>query len=298
MAPRIPLRPLLAIYASLALHPSGAPLSWFCAHKLLVLLFLLVINPIACLLGAIYLVATNSPGSSSSSDGADSAGGGLSAVAKRYRELLLAPAHWFATWRLNCVLVAWHAHVSGNQREYALEDKADFLLEADRLGLPVAPFVKAPKVFVKHRSIEGGQVRLCLRVCMGVCVCVCVRMHTRARLRVRMCECVHACVRGGVVCVCVWHEFLDEATCNCVSVHACVSLIWTLSILIVCTCAWWIATMKMLAGTPCGAMLRASTSTRTSQLVATGSCRRLWRMHHAWHACCHEEHLYQPSGIQ
>ena len=37
-----------------------------------------------------------------------------------------------------------------------MEDKGTFLLEGERLGLPVSPFIKAPMVFVKHRSIEGG----------------------------------------------------------------------------------------------------------------------------------------------
>jgi hypothetical protein len=67
-------------------------------------------------------------------------------------------------------------------RDYALEDKAPFLLEADRLGLPVAPFVKAPRVFVKHRSIEGGQVGACALEVVGFCMLIVWRficMHAR-----------------------------------------------------------------------------------------------------------------------
>ncbi|KIZ05932.1 hypothetical protein MNEG_2024 [Monoraphidium neglectum] len=131
---------------NVAIPGTGVPLSWFCASWWLALLFMLVVNPIACLLGAVY-----------AAEGGSARGSWLGKVAGRYRGLLLAPSHWFATWRLNCVLVAWHAAVGGSARDYALEDKAPFLLEADRLGLPVAPFVKAPRVFVKHRSIEGGQ---------------------------------------------------------------------------------------------------------------------------------------------
>lgn len=41
------------------------------------------------------------------------------------REQLLSPTHWFALWRLNCALVAWHARVAGARArpQYALEDK-------------------------------------------------------------------------------------------------------------------------------------------------------------------------------
>ncbi len=163
--------------------PAGVPLSWFCTSRWLALLFLLLVNPVACLAGAAYLAAAGAPASSFPPDeddvtsaaalsatkrgaggqyaGGGSSGSGASGAARAaalYRELLLAPSHWLGTWRLNCVLVAWHAAAGGAPRDYALEDKALFLLEADRLGLPVAPFVKAPRVFVKHRSVEGGQV--------------------------------------------------------------------------------------------------------------------------------------------
>jgi len=178
-------------------HP-GIPLSWFCGSKSLALVFILVVNPIACLVGAICLAATGSSascfgdpqeagtsGSSSSTSikqpsgrksSGKGSGSGRPTTSALYRELLLSPSHWLATWRLNCVLVAWHAAVGGAPRDYALEDKAAFLLEADRLGLPVAPFVKAPRVFVKHRSVEGGQVgsgAACWVVGVVCCCCVC-----------------------------------------------------------------------------------------------------------------------------
>lgn len=127
-----------------------------------------MVNPLACAAGAAYLTATGQPAAAPAAAGgfssaaaatnSTSGGGGAAAFAGTFRELLLAPRHWLATWRLNCLLVAWHAAASGGAREYALEDKAPFLLEAERLGLPGAPFVKAARVFVKHRGVEGGQV--------------------------------------------------------------------------------------------------------------------------------------------
>ncbi len=49
----------------------------------------------------------------------------------------------------------YHELVTGSS-SYQLEDKGTFLLEGDRLGLPVSPFFRDAAVFVKHKSIEGG----------------------------------------------------------------------------------------------------------------------------------------------
>jgi hypothetical protein len=183
---------------NVAIPGTGVPLSAFCASRAAFLAFLLVVNPLASAAGALYLSAARARGIDASAgppdddadaDGADADGGnggnGRATAAAQaapspvttgslYRELLLAPRHWLASWRLNCLLVAWHHRVAasappsahsfggnGSGAEgYALEDKAAFLLEADRAGLPVAPFVRAPRVFVKHRAVEGGQVRV------------------------------------------------------------------------------------------------------------------------------------------
>jgi hypothetical protein len=40
--------------------------------------------------------------------------------------------------------------------QYRAEDKGTFLLEGERMGLPVSPFCKEPAFFIKHKSIEGG----------------------------------------------------------------------------------------------------------------------------------------------
>ncbi|KAI8468551.1 MAG: hypothetical protein J3K34DRAFT_477654 [Monoraphidium minutum] len=139
---------------NVAIPGTGArvPLSVFCTSRAAALLFLLLVNPIASAMGALYLVATEPRGGGYGGGYTSGGTGGLAAAAAAYRELLLAPRHWLASWRLNCVLVAWHAAAGGSPRDYGLEDKGPFLLEADRLGLPVAPFIKAPRVFVKHRS--------------------------------------------------------------------------------------------------------------------------------------------------
>lgn len=95
---------------------TGVPLSIFCYSRSTALLFLLIINPIACLVGAAFLVWQDL---GSSSNGRSSRQQGLAAT---YAELLLAPQHWFAIWRHNCLLVGWHALATGST-SYRLEDK-------------------------------------------------------------------------------------------------------------------------------------------------------------------------------
>jgi hypothetical protein len=114
----------------------------------------LLVNPVACLGAACYLslfrLSPSSPGSDSSSSRRGPAG-----LTETYRQLLLAPQHWFAIWRHNCVLMGCHALATASA-SYSLEDKGTFLLQGQRLGLPVSPFYQHAKVFVKHKSIEGG----------------------------------------------------------------------------------------------------------------------------------------------
>ena len=90
---------------NVAIPGTGVPLSWFCASRATAALFLLGPYPLACLAAAWYQAAHQggSPGA-------------------WYAQLLLAPQHWAASWRLNCVLVAYHAAVTRSP-SYRLEDK-------------------------------------------------------------------------------------------------------------------------------------------------------------------------------
>lgn len=137
---------------------TGIPLSVFCYSKATALLFILVINPAISLAAAVYCVCSqwlehlqmnqhNQDDSNTSTQPCD--------VATMYRQLLLFPNHWFAIWRHSCLLVGYHALVSGSS-SYRMEAKGTFLLEGQRLGLPVSPFYSDARVFVKHISIEGG----------------------------------------------------------------------------------------------------------------------------------------------
>ncbi|WIA30006.1 hypothetical protein OEZ86_000103 [Tetradesmus obliquus] len=141
---------LRANLKNVAVPGTGVPLSVFCYSRATALLFVLLVNPVACLAAACYLrlarLSPSSPGSSSSRP---------VGLADTYRQLLLAPQHWFAIWRHNCVLMGCHALATGSS-SYSLEDKGAFLLQGQRLGLPVSPFYQAATVFVKHKSVEGG----------------------------------------------------------------------------------------------------------------------------------------------
>ena len=63
-------------------------------------------------------------------------GDGGSSIPGLYAELLLDPQHWFAVWRLNCFLAAYHAWLTAS-KEYLLEDKGLFLRKAQKANLPV-----------------------------------------------------------------------------------------------------------------------------------------------------------------
>lgn len=118
-----------------AICPAGLPLSIFFLNRLTALLFILVVNPLACLAAACYLVLCNRQSTSTSNSSSrhstslhQQPSQQCSSVAGAYGDLLLRPKHWFAIWRHNCLVVGYHALVSGSS-SYRLEDKGVFLLE-------------------------------------------------------------------------------------------------------------------------------------------------------------------------
>jgi hypothetical protein len=135
-------------------------MSVFCHSKLTALLFILVVNPIISLAAAIYSCYFSQQDHLQQQQQTQSAGSTThssqpASIASTYRQFLLFPSHWFAIWRHNCLLVGYHALVTGSS-SYQMEGKGTFLLEGQRLGLPVSPFYSDGTVFVKHVSVEGG----------------------------------------------------------------------------------------------------------------------------------------------
>ena len=130
---------------NVAIPGTGIPMHLLLQGHLFVWLFLFLVYPLVALLTAVYLGYCCGEN-----------------MASRFEEHLLQPSHWFARWRLNCFLVAWHAMESDGdkavQRQYSLESKGKFLLAAEAAGIPISPFHTDVKtLFAKHVHIEGGK---------------------------------------------------------------------------------------------------------------------------------------------
>lgn len=122
---------------------TALPLSIFCFNKYFCLFFLIFIYPFWVLIGSIYL-SIYDPSAKT--------------IDQHFYEQLLKPNYWFATWRINCTIVAYHSYKkwSETKEEYAMEDKGHFLLEGKKRNVPVTPVLDIPRIMVKHKSIEGG----------------------------------------------------------------------------------------------------------------------------------------------
>jgi hypothetical protein len=122
---------------------TAVPLSIFCFNKFFCLCFLIFIYPFWAFIGSVYL-STYDPRKKT--------------IDEHFYEQLLKPNYWFATWRINCTIVAYHAYKrwEQTQSQYAMEDKGRFLIEGKKLNLPVTPVLDIPRIMIKHKSIEGG----------------------------------------------------------------------------------------------------------------------------------------------
>ncbi|CAM9432865.1 unnamed protein product, partial [Ascophyllum nodosum] len=123
---------------NVAIPGSGVPISYFCSLKATAFLFIVVINPIACLVGAFNEQRKHGR-----------------PWAQTYVEQLLRPQDWFSFWRLNCRLASYHAFVTGS-KGYCQEDKWTFLRDGKSKGVPISPFLDVPAVVIKDKNEEGG----------------------------------------------------------------------------------------------------------------------------------------------
>ena len=123
---------------NVAIPGTGIPLSVVCHFKCVAVVFLLVGYPLAAIVSALNLHR-----------------GSVAKVATKFSEQLLCPQDWFSFWQLNCRLATHHSSVTG-ESDYGMEDKLDFLECAEANGIPVTPWMKTPKLIVKHRNEEGG----------------------------------------------------------------------------------------------------------------------------------------------
>lgn len=135
---------------NVAIPGTGIPLSIFCYHWVLVLLFLCIANPLVCLCGAINKVLKERTSATVTSNNNNNK------LAKYYTQHLLRPDDWFSFWRLNCQVVSYHSLVRQHSPGYRQEDKWTFLKEGKEAGVPVSPFLEMENIVCKNKNIEGG----------------------------------------------------------------------------------------------------------------------------------------------
>lgn len=132
---------------NVAIPGTGLALSWFCYSYWTCLWYVLFINPLICLFGAINKVRKEPFVTLE-----DAVGSGV----KHFTRHLLHPDDWFSFWRLNCRLVSYHSGLSSHP-DYLQEDKWTFLTLGKSMGVPVSPyFDHFENLVCKNKNIEGG----------------------------------------------------------------------------------------------------------------------------------------------
>jgi len=124
---------------NVAVPGTGIPLNIFCYSKLTVLLFVVLINPLICLLGAVNKSRKLKDATIE---------GFVSTTCRLYVAHLLHPQDWFSFWRLNCRLVSYHSMIT-KARGYNQEDKWTFLVDGRAAGVPVSPFMDCDSIVCK-----------------------------------------------------------------------------------------------------------------------------------------------------
>jgi hypothetical protein len=143
---------------NVAIPGTGVPLSLFCYYKATALLFVLVLLPLICLAAALNKAATEFRQTyrGRKFDGvANTAAHIATETLKHYTEQLLHPPDWFSFWTLNCRLASLHS-LKTQTSGYRMEDKWTFLVEGEKRGVPVTPYMKCGAIVVKDTNEEGG----------------------------------------------------------------------------------------------------------------------------------------------
>lgn len=126
---------------NVAIPGTGIPLSLWVRSKILAFGLVVAVTPVVSLAAAVHHCWWTKKGAS---------------IAKEYAIRLLAPNDWFSYWRLNCNVVGLHSFLENNPPGYKMENKWEFLVEGEKRGVPVSPYLKTPALVIKHRNEEGG----------------------------------------------------------------------------------------------------------------------------------------------
>jgi hypothetical protein len=138
---------LIANLSNVAIPGTGVPLNIFCRFKLAAMVLVFILNPLICFIAAI---------NKANKAKYENIKLYLSAVFRFYIQHLLHPDDWFSLWSLNCRLTSLHS-LTTNAPGFKQEDKWTFLIDGERLGVPVTPFDRTMEALVvKNKNIEGG----------------------------------------------------------------------------------------------------------------------------------------------
>ena len=130
---------------NVAVPGTGIPLSYFCYNWHVCLIFVVLLNPIICFIGAINKARHTSISIETF----------IVTALENYINFLLHPDDWFSFWRLNCRLASYHSLVT-KSNHYRHEDKWTFLLEGKKYSVPITPFFDVPSIVLKNKNVEGG----------------------------------------------------------------------------------------------------------------------------------------------
>ena len=125
-----------------AIPGTGIPLHYFSYFKIATYWMIFVGYPIVATVAAVYATSFKSFNASKFMD--------------NFVGQMINPQDWFSFWRLNCRLATFHSSLTNFDRDYSLEDKWKFLVEAERLNVAVTPYMKVSGIVCKHRNEEGG----------------------------------------------------------------------------------------------------------------------------------------------
>ncbi|DBA01282.1 TPA: LOW QUALITY PROTEIN: hypothetical protein N0F65_001787 [Lagenidium giganteum] len=138
---------LLKNLRDVAIPGTGVPLSLVASSRLFLYPFLLFVYPWLCAIGAFWEL--NQP--CSYQDGSFA-----TRFLRTFSQILVNPQSWFSFWRINCHLSSLHSWKT-QSKDYLMENKWDFLVESDKHGIAVSPYLKAPaSLVIKDRNEEGG----------------------------------------------------------------------------------------------------------------------------------------------
>jgi hypothetical protein len=139
---------------NVAIPGTGIPLSIFALNYWLCLFFIYFLNPLVCFFGAVNKLRFRLQDGETKEK--FTVIEQMEIVCSDYIEHLIHPTDWFTFWRLNCRLASLHSLITQSP-DYQMEDKWTFLLQGEKCGAAVSPFLTNLETLVcKNKNIEGG----------------------------------------------------------------------------------------------------------------------------------------------